>query len=70
MLRVPSQPYFDSFHDLKDGFIFFCSGNSYLIFDFSSHFCLVTIPYLLFSHFIEANKAGFYKIRLRKSSIF
>lgn len=34
MLRFPWQPYFDSFHYLKDGLTFFCSGNSYLIFDF------------------------------------
>lgn len=70
MLRFPSQLYFDSFHDLKDGLTFFCSGNSFLTFDFSSHFCEVTIPYLLFRQFIEANKAGFYKIRLRKRSMF
>lgn len=52
MLRFPWQPYFDSFHDLKDDLTFLCSGNSYLIFDFSSHFsvqlpsptcCLVTL---------------------------
>lgn len=52
MLRFPWQPYFDSLYDLKDGLTFFCSGNSYLTFDFSSHFnirlpsptcCLITL---------------------------